>query len=1548
MSPQLPADPAQSTLYLDWVDEADPDAAPDAEKLFAAVRTGLARAYERPGRFLDDMKREARRLPAAHLPWFWDTVGHRLSGFAPKHAATAYADARDAEARHALPVDDRYRVDNALLFARAGAIGAARIREHQEWLAATYPADRAHREFARFVAAWGRGRAAPPADLHARVRRSAKAAGLGLGEDAEILAQALADARGTAVPDGLLDGAAKVFAEAPPPAGLRAALAEIFPTGAVDGSAWLRMLDAAGVVEAMADGAVRPSGGLAGWLGSFAAHYSYVRVAYGGIMPQPMPDELYAVLPRFAARLREEAVPVRLHESRYRGASLFDADLVDACLAVGVAVEDPGERVRLQFWGGGSRRDLTSLAADPVLGPRLEGTVHAGLRAGTAISRLPEAPGVEKAVHTRISVLIDRLAEGGVAAAEHAAAALEGLLDPPTVAALDGLDEALAALDLAVPLARTLRAGIPAELGWPALDDALADLGEEAAGVTSTWPVLTVYGRSRAIAIDHAGRRGECAFALPEGTVAHSVHYAGGDFLVGWSKKTSSSPASHAFWASAPGEVFEPERNFGMRAWRGPHDGVLGFQFEARGGRNDGELVLRPGGREGIGYHERQFGDGDRIWSAPTYARSLDEWTVLDTATGEQRTPDALPGFLAADPPGDDASWDLDHCSLARLPDGADGSPLGHSGGLAGFRVAEHGKDRGRPPSGWTIEGTDGRTARFRYVKDGGDPWGVLRMPGGPDLVMASVRYSAFREMRCHDASDGALLWEGRPFPGGEAEPRRDPRNRPVLPPPAFWHFLVPRDAASSAALRGTGEAAARALLAAAPGPDAVRDVLARELPQVTDPVIAAGVVDTVLRAAAVLRRRRATSRRVEIVRSGATVRPPAETPDTSLDDALLGLLPPPPRINGEERSPRPATVTAIAADGRYLDGAIDDTTRLASPPARPLDWAPLLGAIDAAAWRLVAPSTSDADRAALAALLRTWADQPFARPGTWRRGYAAGAALAGLESTVVVGVVPSADGPIDPERAYRFVQRADAPEPAGAKKTETVTVARDDAARLRRLLDLYERNGPLTPDKDAVEAFVRGTGVRRALAALVLDGLPRRAYEGGDRSDRFEAHKKMLRTKPYSATKEVAQEAEDLSHRLGVPGRQRVVAAGMPDDPAELWAGGGHAAAAARMADAWSRLLGRRAAVDEELVADLERDLGLPDTWAVALADPAASPIAAADLTCVVADQDPYGIGVHTVAPDGTVNTRRMYHDPYVPLASVLVWALTERPVGDPAVAGVRDLAARLKARLAAPGLLLPLGLCQLGDPGLRRDLFGPDVHPVRRATRDGVSAGPDGDALAYDDGLLVVDGRQRLAHVVLRPSALAGPAARARLDRLCADHGLDALRRLVDAATSRSRAVDRMVARAAATPVPPGGYEANPLLSVPGLVAEAAAETGTSEDAAVLYLQLLTLARPTDRNVRRWNGWTAARHKAAQAELVDRALVQQDKRARAGRTAFVPGEWTMLKAPELPIESAKLAAHLTTVVRDKSVRGPFVRLLPPHPLHEMFEAAWTARRPR
>ncbi|MFE3187746.1 hypothetical protein ACFXHA_01980 [Nocardia sp. NPDC059240] len=55
----------------------------------------------------------------------------------------------------------------------------------------------------------------------------------------------------------------------------------------------------------------------------------------------------------------------------------------------------------------------------------------------------------------------------------------------------------------------------------------------------------------------------------------------------------------------------------------------------------------------------------------------------------------------------------------------------------------------------------------------------------------------------------------------------------------------------------------------------------------------------------------------------------------------------------------------------------------------------------------------------------------------------------------------------------------------------------------------------------------------------------------------------------------------------------------------------------------------------------------------------------------------------------------------------------------------------------------------------------------------------------------------------------------------------------------------------------------------------------------------ELLAIRKPTDRKVRAWNGWNAKQHKAVEEQLIGRGLIVRDKTRRAGRTAFLPGDW-------------------------------------------------------
>ncbi|MBD0844673.1 hypothetical protein [Streptomyces sp. TRM68416] len=1220
-----------SETYADWARTQGPGVETDARATLERAGSSRHRAWEKPGRFVDDAERLARGLPATHLPWFWDTIGHWMLETHRRSAARAYAQARAAERTHALPVDPHWRRANQLLFARFGALPAGELSAAAAWLAGVLEPDDAHHEFVRLLSAWAASPGELPADLARRVRDSARAAGLGSEEEARVLGGVLAAARGKAVPDRLLDAAAGLLAAHPPTDEQATALLDLFPESKNDAAAWLRLLIACGAADAAAAGRITPEGGLGDWLRRYAAGYSHRTVRGGGVTRQPMPAELFDLVRRFAPLLRAHGTPVHLHEDRYRWPHL-DADLLDLCLAEGVPVHDPGAAISLEFWGEHSQRDLKALAADPVFGPRLEGTVHAGLRtgggaavSGTAISRLPHNPGITAEVHARVEKLLDALRGGGLAAADEAVDELHGLLDRPTAIALDGIEEALDALDLTGPLARALRAGLPEELGWPALDQALAAFRpDETVHVTCTWPVLTVYGETRALAVDHAGLRADHTLELPDGALDHTVHWVGGQFLVAWNEQHEENSSRTAYWSDHPGDTFEPEQTYGLRPYGGSIQGGLGYQFETPdgGGRFDGERVLRPGGREGIGHRDYQMNDGRTFWSTEVFSEDRGGWNRIDPATGVPTADRTLPPFHDPDrsPPG--MKPFTDHRILAALPPGAPPSPLGQDGTLTGCRVDYRTPYAGPSPREFVLESIDGRTASYRSNNWGRRPWGILALPlGGEDAVLAGGT-----TVRCHAAGDNSLLWQVQGFPGS----RRRTRTRATLgelagpvPPPAFWHFLTPRHAPSSQALRTVTDSAVRELLHQGTG---------RALPQVTDPQVQDGVDRAVRLAADVLRRRKELSHRVAVMRAGPVVDLPDPAPDNRLVPALHGLL---PQLRSHEKrqpQPQPALLTAVAADGRYLRGEIDDEVRVLALPAPPPEWAALTGRIDAVAWRTVVAATPDEQRQALAALLGVWSRQPFAEAGScWRTGRAPEPRIAALRADgCAVASGPQRSG------LAPFLQRAADPAPDDAEECATHTVAADDTDRLPRLLALLAGHGPLPVPEEAVDLFRWRTGVPRPIAALVLDG-----FAG---SDDYGAHRKLVRSKPYKADQNTLHAYDEFRRRLGPAGRRTVLAAALPVDPAELWAPGGMTAAAERMAAAWTQLLGAAPYTDDgSHAAALTADHALPDSWATALlTGRLEEPLQADDIQAA---------------------------------ATAVAWALAERPVGDPAAQGSRAL---------------------------------------------------------------------------------------------------------------------------------------------------------------------------------------------------------------------------------------------------------------------------------
>ncbi len=130
-------------------------------------------------------------------------------------------------------------------------------------------------------------------------------------------------------------------------------------------------------------------------------------------------------------------------------------------------------------------------------------------------------------------------------------------------------------------------------------------------------------------------------------------------------------------------------------------------------------------------------------------------------------------------------------------------------------------------------------------------------------------------------------------------------------------------------------------------------------------------------------------------------------------------------------------------------------------------------------------------------------------------------------------------------------------------------------------------------------------------------------------------------------------------------------------------------------------------------------------------------------------------------------------------------------------------------------------------------------------------------------------------------------------------------------------------------ATPAGAAGDPHDPRVSVPDLVGEVRERHGLDSEAAVYYLQLLALPAPVDKSVQKWNGWPARTLRAARQALIDAGLVVSAKRARAGRTVFLPGGWQAARAPRLPVETWKISMY-----GDLGI--------PPMTLPRLFRTAW------
>ncbi|AXK32513.1 hypothetical protein DVA86_07455 [Streptomyces armeniacus] len=371
--------PGHDDHYLNWLRTAQPhppeeqaEAVRRAEELMAYVReTWLPEPKMQDGpqtRYFRELDARADQLPPPHLPFFWDNVSYLLHGW---FATGAWRRARQAEEKHALPVDADHLIANALLLTGDFGLRGPEQGRHLRWLQEALPPERAHRETARFIEATAaRNSLEPPADLVGLVRTATAAAGLGAEENTRLLGVMVRGECAWRAHETLLQDIAEVFAAARPDDEVRLRLLSLFTRTQTktNGKGLLQVLRKSGAFEAMVSGRLVPEGGCGGWLTGFVDHYSYYWTPNVSLKSQPLPAELYALLPELAGPLKAEGKPVRIHHERGRRGRL-DGRLADTCLQLGISVQDPGPGTLLDL-PPRRKDDYAHLRADPVLGPR--------------------------------------------------------------------------------------------------------------------------------------------------------------------------------------------------------------------------------------------------------------------------------------------------------------------------------------------------------------------------------------------------------------------------------------------------------------------------------------------------------------------------------------------------------------------------------------------------------------------------------------------------------------------------------------------------------------------------------------------------------------------------------------------------------------------------------------------------------------------------------------------------------------------------------------------------------------------------------------------------------------------------------------------------------------------------------------------------------------------------------------------------------------------------------------------------------------------------
>ncbi len=1516
-----------------WALVNDPENARYALDVVKELKKVARRVKNKPGAAKEGFDKIAATLGKTvphFLPSFYEEVGRLFleHGAAP-HAATYFGKAREAEAVHALEVDEQHRVDAFLEFALAGAVTTKALSAYAKDLAAHHEPAAAYAHFRKLCVQRTLGGMPPWAGMAKDLQRLAKAAKLDVdAEDRAVVAEIIASpALARAAAEFWRAYREAIVDLATTDAALRSLLLNLFPVGSTYSAdldnAWLDLLEEIGAIESLTgpgDPATQPAGGRAAWFDKLAMHLAR------DWRERRVPERAFALLRRMAPQLITDGQPIHCLGSH----RTIDLDLCELALELGVPVAtkvDPKHPwitpvFALEQWGTwsgkpGRGRDPVRIAKHPVLGPLLAASVGESIGRAAFDDASRNKAGFLAAKRAWLEEQIASATTGALPTLVDTLVTIQTKVKAPLFAELPDLHARFAAIDVAPTLARTLQIGIIDELGWPALEAVMKELSANETEVTVHGgpPALVCATATKLVAVGAAGRLGEHDLVLPPKHVLHTARFIGGRFLV--VIKEGSAPKG--YWSTNPQDLFTVANahTYSIATL------VSRAAVTPDGGWLESGKPIYAGDRVFPSSADLRAYDGTTAWTNDPSDHT--KWREVSRAGERGRA--SWPAIVER---AIEDGWKVDGRVSWVLPANAPTSPIGTQDNLVGT-IALIKSDTA----------VSSKITHRKLVTIGGPTWigetagafsGLLPLPGAsePRVLYEHHTYQGMMTSIYEPAikTRGSVVAWDQPYARGQASP---------MLVDVFWHQFSVRDERGSQRLRTLGADEARALISAVPVENgevvaAVPDEpFARALPEVSSKELLAGVIGAAIAA------KKAEQKHHQLVRDRAPEKALSERssgmPDATINVALENFVERSWQNTGPAWDQMTVIADFFAAEDRS-DRSVSDPQLLVAT----LDWMPLVVARSVLAFAAIAIGTPPEHRRVLAAIfahlassfpsidkLRVYSiEGEHGFPGgshpltetRWHGGNAYAVRERGYyEEYRVLEYAPDGNFKAPPAgRLHSEIRLAGDALPADALREVEAAIAAHQ-----------------TTWSPAVAARIaEGTGLSLSAATYLWAGVPK-LY---DRNAMF------LDTEQ--------RETLGLKAAQAALGREQIAAIAYTKRLVVLeeCARRGVAAmldgsAADALVDAWVRVVGKRVSVPEELIAKADSALsiyGQAATWLATFATPDESPQLAADGVFAL---DRSGDVIRARAAEPLVGQDKLTDAPVAFDSAVLVAATQYLPflyaelhVGDP----LRDAAARahaqILARLNNPALWLDAGSHYMDAEGVTAfgrmldDLAGQPLANLLDNVR-GVRV----------PGAVVIHSQQR-GMLRLHPATIDAKA-QPLVHKLAStmftysNGGYAALQYV------RSLGLAQMMARIRETPVPKGQWEQNPLLSVPALVSKVAKKLGVSETAAALYLQYLVLLWPTPKALALYNGWKPKQLADANAQLVKRELIVEAKRERAQRTHFLPGGWEALKSPHPPMETWKLAMY--------GVRAASGAAYPPHqrylalaPFHAMFEVAW------